>query len=653
MPRVLDARPDTVDFRDRMYQPTLVDVPPSRPLADYKQLGAPILDQGQEGACTGFGLAAVCNYLLRTRAGWTDETPVSPHMLYTMARRYDEWPGETYEGSSARGAMKGWHKHGVCASDFWRKGRGRDDRRLTDTRAQDARARPLGAYYRVNHKDLVAMHAAIAEVGVLYATALVHSGWDQVRNDGVIHYRNDHLGGHAFAIVAYDERGFWLQNSWGRGWGHDGFARVSYEDWLENGTDVWVARLGVPIQIDAAARSAKGRAFIARQATRPSDTELRPHIVSVGNDGQLRNSGSFASDDSSLAELFETDLPRLTADWEKKRIVLYAHGGLVAEADAVDRVADYRGSMLGAQVYPLAFVWKSDFWTTLSNILEDSLRRRRPEGALDAAKDFLLDRLDDSLEPIARALTGRAQWKEMKENALAATTSSTGAARKLAAHLHDLMQSDPAVELHLVGHSAGSIFHAPLVQLLTSSGKIANGPLKGEKGLGLTIASCTLWAPACTVKLFKETYLPSIESGKIERFTLFTLTDQAEQDDHCAKIYHKSLLYLVSHAFEDEPRIPLFRQGEAILGMQRYIDSDPALKELFKASHCSWVLAPNQEPHGSVHASTADGHGDFDDDPATVLATLARILGKRAAKMELAFPHSAGSLRSRRVGLQK
>ena len=35
----------------------------------------------------------------------------------------------------------------------------------------------LGAYLRVNHKDLVAMHCALAEVGILYAVANVHDGW--------------------------------------------------------------------------------------------------------------------------------------------------------------------------------------------------------------------------------------------------------------------------------------------------------------------------------------------------------------------------------------------------------------------------------------------------------------------------------------------
>ena len=41
--------------------------------------------------------------------------------------------------------------------------------------------------------------------------------------------------------------------------------------------------------------------------------------------------------------------------------------------------------------------------------------------------------------------------------------------------------------------------------------------------------------------------------------------DTAEQDDHCAHIYNKSLLYLVSNAFEDPARIPLFRDGVPIL----------------------------------------------------------------------------------------
>jgi hypothetical protein len=42
-------------------------------------------------------------------------------MLYSMARRYDEFPGDADAdtGSSLRGAMKGWYKHGVCSDRLW------------------------------------------------------------------------------------------------------------------------------------------------------------------------------------------------------------------------------------------------------------------------------------------------------------------------------------------------------------------------------------------------------------------------------------------------------------------------------------------------------------------------------------------------------
>ena len=180
----LSARPDTVDFRDKMYVPTLVEVPIrislETYLACYKRSDKPVLDQGQEGACTGFGIAAVANFLLRRRKIIPDVNPVSPRMFYEMARRYDEWPGVNYSGSSARGAMKGWHKHGVCAADQWPYHSENSGGTLTHQRALDAASRPLGAYFRVNHRELTAMHSALAEVGILYATATVHSGWSEV-----------------------------------------------------------------------------------------------------------------------------------------------------------------------------------------------------------------------------------------------------------------------------------------------------------------------------------------------------------------------------------------------------------------------------------------------------------------------------------------
>ena len=549
-------------------------------------------------------------------------------MLYEMARRYDEWPGESYSGSSARGAMKGWHKHGVCREDGGRIDlRSKDPEGLTQARTADAMRRPLGAYLRVNHRDLVAMHSALAEVGVLFASATVHQGWSQVDRKGAIPYPAPLSGGHAFAIVAYDSEGFWIQNSWGTQWGMGGFARISYDDWLANGTDVWVARLGAPVMLRLNESAAIAHSVTAGRSAAYSYSDLRPHVVSLGNDGALRPGGDFGTSPAELHQIFNDDMPRAMGDWPEKHVLLYAHGGLVAERDAIQRLAEYRSAMLDAHIYPISFVWNSDYWSTITNILQDAMRRRRPEGVLGAAKDFLLDRLDDTLEILARTLTGKDSWDEMKENALGATLAGGGALAALdqLAALHKRMP----FKLHVVGHSAGSIFHAPLVRLLTApAGPIASGYLEGKTGYGIGLDTCTLWAPACTTELFKQAYLPAVRGGSIGRFALFALDDKTEQDDNVARIYNKSLLYMVSRAFEESA----FGPGTPILGMEKWLAADAELTALFTSGQADLVFSPNSHPEGSITASRSTEHGAFDDDGATVKATIARMLASGAAQ---------------------
>jgi hypothetical protein len=641
--RKLVARRDVLDFRDQMYVPTLVEVPPERPLAKYQSARIPILDQGQEGACTGFGLATVANYLMFTRKDKPPRDKVSPWMFYALARRYDEWPGEKYEGSSARGAMKGWHKHGVCLETLWPK-RGPSKREDPWT---NAFARPLGAYFRVNHRDLVAMHSAINEVGVLYATSDVHTGWDKVDTDGQIPFEKEILGGHAFAIVAYDADGFWIQNSWSDEWGHAGFGRISYDDWLANATDVWVARLGVPVHMASAGAVATANANAARGSRVKAIHDLRTHIVSLGNDGRLRPGGAYGTDTASLVRMVNHDMPATMKRWKRKRVLLYAHGGLVDEESAVQKVANYRALLLEHEVYPVSFIWKTDYLSTLAYTIEDALKKRRTEGVLDAAKDFMLDRLDDALEPLARVGTGKAEWDQMKQNAAAASEppagkradiDTAGGAYRFVQMLDGLYARYPGLELHVAGHSAGSIFLAHVVRLLRQRQR--------------TIKTCTLWAPACTMSLFESDYLPAIERAQIERFFLYTLTDHAEQDDNCANIYHKSLLYLVSNAFEAKARIPMLRNdGTPILGMAKFVSRSSALDTLFDDGSAVWIKAPNDEVAGSPGASAATHHGDFDDDKPTLLALLNRLTGIQVPSEALGMRTSTAVTREWRLEL--
>ncbi|HEU5180042.1 MAG TPA: hypothetical protein VFW45_04585, partial [Candidatus Polarisedimenticolia bacterium] len=207
--RTLDVCQDDVDSRDHRYIPSLALLPEYvDPRVDRGRI---ILDQKTEGACVGFALAAVINASLsrRTRdcaplAAAKDGIPqrrnrgakpgspkspvfrprpemlASPRMLYEMARRYDDLPGESYEGSTLRAAMKGWHHHGVCSEKIWPYEKG-EPGHLDEDRAREARSRPLGAYCRIADDDVSHLQAAIVEADAVLASAWVHSGWGQDR----------------------------------------------------------------------------------------------------------------------------------------------------------------------------------------------------------------------------------------------------------------------------------------------------------------------------------------------------------------------------------------------------------------------------------------------------------------------------------------
>ncbi len=242
---MLNVVNDVPDFRDRMYQPGLAQL---KSTIEPDSGILTIFNQGSEGSCTGHGLAAVINLLLKRK---NDDTLVSRRMLYEMAKKHDKWPGEAYQGSSCRGAIRGWHHMGVCNENMWGYKANSSDTLLTVDRAKNARNITIGAYYRLNH-DIVDFHCALNEVGALYVSANVHYGWfaNLEGPDFEIPVNSQMAGGHAFAIVGYNDKGFWVQNSWGDTWGNNGIALWTYEDWQANIKDAWVVRLAVPTPPD-------------------------------------------------------------------------------------------------------------------------------------------------------------------------------------------------------------------------------------------------------------------------------------------------------------------------------------------------------------------------------------------------------------------
>jgi len=653
--RVKDAQPDRIDIRDWFYTPTLSPLPDE--LINCGRVPA-VLDQGSEGACTGFALAAVINFHLGARKV---ERLVSPQMIYTLARRYDEWPGEDYEGSSARGAMKGWVAHGVCEHDSWST---LSEHSLSQKLAKEAARTPGGAYYRVSHRNIRDLHAALAETGILYMTLMVHSGWDkpgpstralQFAQDGkqrslkvpVIRRRGRAEDGHAVAIVGYTAEGFIIQNSWGKSWGADGFALLPYEDYMLHATDVWVAQLGVPISLHSwTGQGADSAAGLHRATQAIPLTDIRPYVVDVGNNGELSSTGHYWTTEDDVRRLFSDVIPSATQGWKKKRVLLYLHGGLNDETAVARRVVAYRDVLLANQIYPLHIMWESGVFETLGGIVQDVFsdvdeRAGAVGDWVRKLRDGLGEAKDRSVELTVAAL-GTAMWREMKENARLASKHPDGlGAMELVARyaLAALAAHPPAErarwEIHVVGHSAGSIFVAHALQHLVQ--------------LGAALKTVQLLAPAITIEDFKAHVVPLVEQRSCPLPTLYNLSDAAERAETLGP-YGKSLLYLVSNAFEGQRCKPLLGMTRFLLADEqgRRNDVDAGLAKLYAKKvdgRSALVIAGAQRNPGSACQSAT--HGGFDADTQTMNSVLHRILDKAPAKpfsdRDLSFKVKAGA----------
>lgn len=673
--RTFDARPDRVDLRDRVYQPRLISLPSRYP--DLDQIGqylpdyakTLVLDQGQEGACTGFGLAAVVNFLLWERNNLRTEglTTVSPRMLYHMARLYDEWPGEDYEGSSCRGAMKGWQRHGVCTEEYWPYGKGGKkgkSKTFAPPQAgweQDAATRPLGAYYRIDKASITDLQSAIYEVKAIYCSANVHKGWFLKKTNALTVIRPDekNVGGHAFALVGYTEDGFIVQNSWGPGWGYHGFAIVSYEDWVANGTDAWVAVLGAPMRVSTGEvpttfSTRPLKQFAAQRAGLPGagfaykndkvrslgESEAYEHTLVLGNNGLPINRIVSVENAAKAVEQVCLTAPQ---QWfgtqpasQPRRLAVFVHGGLNSEQGSIERIRVMAPYFRENGIYPLFITWKTGVMESIGDILDDAAREifsgqpeMRDEGIVDRIQEALAEARDRSIEVACENLLVKPLWSQMKQNAAASAEGGAGL-DLLAAHLKTLQGKVPNLEIHLAGHSAGSIVLGYLFDLLPKS---------------VAAHSLSLFAPACTVAFAVEHYGAAIGGRKLtpEAVHVDIMDDERERADTVGP-YGKSLLYLVSRALENRHKMPL-------LGMQWAWQVPKAPQGEWSSDRGSqealakWAgIGANMTLHlhgkREEYVSTGAGrirlaHGSFDNDVAVVSAMLRRMRGSTlAAKVE-------------------
>ena len=156
-------------------------------------------NQGRTPQCVGYAWAH-----------WIDDGPIAhnlphpninPTLIYTEAQKVDEWIGENYDGTSVRGAAKYLKAQNKISAYYW-------------------------AY------DVNTLVKTVLDLGpVVVGTNWYYNMFYPDRN-GLIKATGYLAGGHAYVINGVDtvKKQFRIKNSWGKTWGQQGHAYISFTD---------------------------------------------------------------------------------------------------------------------------------------------------------------------------------------------------------------------------------------------------------------------------------------------------------------------------------------------------------------------------------------------------------------------------------------
>lgn len=267
-------RPDLADFRDftpraEQVRPLLEKTAAAEPKselpdsADLREWCSPIEDQGQIGSCTANAGCGVVEYLERRATG--KHLDASRLFLYKATRNLMRETGDT--GAYLRTTMGALHLFGVPPEEYWPY--------TDDAEAFDNEPPPFcyafGAsfqaitFYRLDPAGTAA-DEVLSQIKTHIASGLpsmfgftVYDSIRQAGSSGAIPFpsaEDSISGGHAVVAVGYDDGkeitndapgsetktgALMIRNSWGPGWGEEGYGWLPY-DYVKAGLaeDWWV-----------------------------------------------------------------------------------------------------------------------------------------------------------------------------------------------------------------------------------------------------------------------------------------------------------------------------------------------------------------------------------------------------------------------------
>ena len=236
--------PDLPDPRDHIYAAPPAVVTALPPSVDLREGCPAVYDQGQLGSCTANAIAGAVEFDLLSQ-GLEDFMPSRLFIYYN--ERVVEGTVQSDSGAMIRDGIKTVAKQGVCTEDSWKYDISQFAVEPSASCYHEACDNLVLSYQRVP-QTLTALKGCLANGFPVVFGFQVYASFEsqEVAKSGVVPLPTTGeqlLGGHAVLAVGYDDSTtqFLVRNSWGSGWGQDGYFTMPYPYLTESNlsSDFW------------------------------------------------------------------------------------------------------------------------------------------------------------------------------------------------------------------------------------------------------------------------------------------------------------------------------------------------------------------------------------------------------------------------------